>query len=135
VVGVDDTIFERVQVLALDLPEAVRVDVEGWGGQPTFRVRGKNFVFTHEDRAVITVKLPMEEAAAVVATDERASPTGYGLGKHGWVSIDLSAADEDLWVAVDEWIITSYLLVAPRALARAVEAGETAHADDGTQSR
>jgi predicted DNA-binding protein (MmcQ/YjbR family) len=103
------------------LPEAERVDIEAWGGEPTFRVRGKNFVFTDPSARGITVKLPKDEAAAVVATDPRATPTGYGLGRHGWVSIEVG--DEvggAQWREVEEWVRTSYTLVAPKSLARVV---------------
>ncbi len=85
----------RLQRIVARLPEAERVDVEAWGGEPTFRVRGKNFVFTDVAARGLSVKLPKEEAVAVVATDERAEPTGYGLGRHGWVSVEVGDdADE-----------------------------------------
>ena len=113
--------FERIEKLALGLPEAQRVDIEAWGGEPTFRVRGKNFVFANHEGTVITVKLSKEEAEAVVATVDGAHPTGYGLGRHGWVSIDLpKRLSRDRWDEVEEWILTSYTLVAPKTLARQV---------------
>jgi predicted DNA-binding protein (MmcQ/YjbR family) len=103
------------------LPEAQRVDIEAWDGEPTFRVNGKNFVFAGPDGSGFSVKLTKDEAEAVVATDPDASPTGYGLGRHGWVSITLpkkpSAAR---WGEVEEWVRTSYTLVAPKRLAKLV---------------
>ena len=103
------------------LPEAGRVDIEAWGGEPTFRVRGKNFVFTDQEARGLSVKLPKEEAAAVVATDPGAQPTGYGLGRHGWVSIEVGDdADDSRWQQVEEWVRTSYTLVAPKSLATIV---------------
>ena len=41
--------MDRLEAMALRLPEAERVDIEAWDGEPTFRVRGKNFVFTDPD--------------------------------------------------------------------------------------
>ena len=38
----------RLEALVARLPEAERVDVEAWGDHPTFRVRGKNFVFSDD---------------------------------------------------------------------------------------
>ena len=65
----------------------------------------------------------------MVATDRRAEPTGYGLGRHGWVSIDVGDdADESRWLQVEEWVRTSYTMVAPKTLARI--AGPTADPDD-----
>jgi predicted DNA-binding protein (MmcQ/YjbR family) len=112
---------ERIEAIAARLPEAVRVDIEAWEGEPTFRVNGKNFIFASREFDGISVKLPKEEAAAVVATDPTVTPTGYGLGKHGWVTVALPrrmAAGR--WDQVEEWIRTSFTLVAPKRLARQV---------------
>ena len=110
--------MDRLEAIALALPEATRVDIEAWDGEPTFRVRKKNFVFTNPDATGISVKLSKEEAEAVVATEPGAEPTGYGLGRHGWVSIDLGATPD--WEQVTEWVRTSYTMVAPKTLARQV---------------
>ena len=112
------------------LPEAGRVDIEAWDGEPTFRVRGKNFIFTNGEATGLSVKLPKEEAAAVVATDPLAEPTGYGLGRHGWVSVEVGDdPDEARWRQVEEWVRTSYTLVAPKKLARIVLAEDSAEDD------
>jgi predicted DNA-binding protein (MmcQ/YjbR family) len=117
--GVDNR--ARLERIVARLPEAVRVDVEAWDGEPTFRVRSKNFVFTNRSATGLSVKLPKEEAAAVVATDPGAEPTGYGLGRHGWVSLVVDDdADDERWAQVEEWVRTSYTLVAPRSLAKVV---------------
>ncbi|MEZ5217673.1 MAG: MmcQ/YjbR family DNA-binding protein [Ilumatobacteraceae bacterium] len=113
----------RIERFALTFPEAVRVDIEAWDGEPTFRVRNKNFVFCAPDGSVLTVKLPKDEAEAVVASDGRVSPCGYGLGRHGWVTARLPARlAADQWVEVEEWIETSYRLVAPRRLVAMLDA-------------
>jgi predicted DNA-binding protein (MmcQ/YjbR family) len=113
--------MDRLESIAARLPEVARVDIEAWGGKPTFRVAGKNFIFAGDDGRTITVKLTMEEAAAVVATDPEVVPTGYGLGRSGWVSITLkSRPSAARWREVEEWIRTSYTLVAPKRLARQV---------------
>lgn len=113
--------FLRIQEAAMALPEAERVDIEAWGGEPTFRVRGKNFVFTSHEGAGVTVKLDKEEAAAVVGSNPLAEPTGYGLGRHGWVSIDFpKRLTKAHWEEIIEWIHTSYTMVAPKTLARQV---------------
>jgi predicted DNA-binding protein (MmcQ/YjbR family) len=114
------TNMERLEAIALRLPEAERVDIEAWGGEPTFRVRGKNFVFTDQAATGISVKLPKDEAEAVVATEPLAEPTGYGLGRHGWVSVQIGDADRARWQQIEEWVHTSYTLVAPKTLARKV---------------
>ena len=110
--------LERLEAITLVLPEAIRVDIEAWGDEVTYRVRKKNFVFTHAESNTLSVKLDVEEAAAVVATEPGAEPTGYGMGRHGWVSVDIGE-DPD-WEQVTEWVRTSYTLVAPKTLAKQV---------------
>jgi predicted DNA-binding protein (MmcQ/YjbR family) len=113
--------MERLEAIVGKLPEALRVDIEAWGGEPTFRVVGKNFVFTNTDATSITVKLPPLEAEAILATDPHAKPTGYGLGKYGWISVDISRRPSAArWREIEEWVRTSYTLVAPKKLARLV---------------
>jgi predicted DNA-binding protein (MmcQ/YjbR family) len=113
--------MSKLEEIVARLPEARRVDIEAWDGEPTFRVNNKNFVFTDQAASGISVKLPKEEAAAVVATDPDASPTGYGLGRHGWVSVTIPpTADGGRWRQIEEWVRTSYTMVAPKRLARVV---------------
>ncbi len=50
--------MKRVEAIVARLPEAVRVDIEAWGGEPTFRVKGKNFVFSSQTAESLSVKLP-----------------------------------------------------------------------------
>jgi predicted DNA-binding protein (MmcQ/YjbR family) len=113
--------MDRLEEVVARLPQAERVDVEAWDGEPTFRVRGKTFIFSAPDASSISVKLTKEEAAAVVATDPSVEPTGYGLGRHGWVSLSIpTTTSATRWREIEEWIRTSYTLVAPKKLARAV---------------
>jgi predicted DNA-binding protein (MmcQ/YjbR family) len=111
----------RLEAIVARLPEAVRVDVEEWGDHPTFRVNNKNFVFSDADAVSLSLKLPKEEAEAVVATDAAVDPAGYGLGRHGWIALSLAPdADDERWRQVEEWVRTSYTLVAPKKLAKIV---------------
>jgi predicted DNA-binding protein (MmcQ/YjbR family) len=112
--------MERLEAICARLPGAERVDVEAWGGEPTFRVRGKTFVFTDTGATGVSVKLGREEAAAVVATEPGVEPTGYGLGRHGWVSVTIGKDTKARWQQVEEWVRTSFTLVAPKKLAQQV---------------
>ena len=112
--------MQRLEKMVDRLPEATRVDIEAWGGEPTFRVNDKNFIFTDAKATGVSVKLPKDEAEAVIASDPGAEPTGYGLGRHGWVSVTIGKADAARWRQVEEWVRTSYTMVAPKKLAKAV---------------
>ncbi|MGH9230795.1 MAG: MmcQ/YjbR family DNA-binding protein [Acidimicrobiales bacterium] len=113
--------MDRLEKIVARLPQAERVDVEAWDGEPTFRVNGKTFIFASPDANGISVKLHKDEAAAVVASDRHADPTGYGLGRHGWISVSIpTTTSAQRWREIEEWIRTSYTLVAPKKLARVV---------------
>jgi predicted DNA-binding protein (MmcQ/YjbR family) len=115
------TNIERLEAIVARLPEAERVDVEEWGDHPTFRVKGKNFVFSDQTATRMSLKLPNDEAEAVVAADPRAEPAGYGLGRHGWIALTVDeGTGDERWDEIEEWVRTSYTLVAPKRLARLV---------------
>jgi predicted DNA-binding protein (MmcQ/YjbR family) len=114
--------MRRVEHIVAELPEAQRVDVAAWDGQPTFRVRKKTFIFTDAEATSLTVKLDLEEAQAVAASDPDAEAAGYGLGRSGWVKVQVTDPDEERWAQLREWIRMSYVRVAPKTLGRAVEA-------------
>ncbi|MBT8240890.1 MAG: MmcQ/YjbR family DNA-binding protein [Acidimicrobiia bacterium] len=117
--------MQRIESFVAELPEAERVDIEKWGDHPTFRVRGKNFVFCKDSATQLWVKLSKEEAAAVIATDDHAKAAGHGLGRHGWIAFELPRRPlRARWEEVGEWIRTNYTLIASKLLARIVLAEE-----------
>jgi predicted DNA-binding protein (MmcQ/YjbR family) len=111
----------RLEEIATALPGAERVDV--WGGDLNFQVRGRNFVFSNGDASEVSLKLPLEEAAAVTASDP-AVVAAPALGKHGWVVVTLGPdEDEQRWRRIEDWVRSSYVLIAPGTLAQQVDAG------------
>jgi predicted DNA-binding protein (MmcQ/YjbR family) len=113
--------MSRLERLVAELPEAERVDIEEWGDHPSFRVRGKNFVFSDAEAQRLSLKLSRSEAAAVVATDSKTAPAGHGLGRHGWIDVLVPpTSGDDRWQEIREWVRTSYTLVAPKQLAQIV---------------
>jgi predicted DNA-binding protein (MmcQ/YjbR family) len=83
------------------------------------------FVDVGESGALnITVKLPTSNAAALMLPF--AEPTGYGLGKSGWISARFppdQGFPEDLLLA---WIDESYRAIAPKKLVKLLDAGGAA---------
>ena len=47
--------------------------------------------------------------------------TGYGLGKHGWVSAKFSKSDRPSIELLRQWVNESFRLVAPKKLVDALE--------------
>jgi predicted DNA-binding protein (MmcQ/YjbR family) len=96
-------------------------------GERVAKVKGKVFVFLGCEPAAgargemgLSVKLPVssEEALELPFT----KPTGYGLGKAGWVSATFSAKDAPPTGILKEWIAESYRAVAPKKLADQLDA-------------
>lgn len=100
---------------ALSLPEAW--EDHPWG-ENVAKVRKKVFAFfgvpDGSHPAGLTVKLP--ESGDHALSLPEGSPTGYGLGKAGWVTITLSRDLPPRDVLTD-WIMESYRCVAPKSLA------------------
>ena len=101
---------------ALTLPGAV--EDFPWG-ERVAKVGGKVFVFLGTDPAgdsplSLSVKLPEsgEEALTLPFT----KPTGYGLGKSGWVTATVPPGDEPPVEVLRSWIGESYRTVAPKRL-------------------
>ena len=53
---------------------------------------------------------------------EGAEPTGYGLGRAGWVTVPLRAPGVSIGVLRD-WVEESYRIVAPKRLVAELDGG------------
>ena len=96
-------------------------------GERVVKVGKKVFVFmgTADDGGFgLSVKLP--ESGPMALLLPFASPTGYGLGKAGWVSAHFEPSDDPPLDMLCAWIDESYRAIAPKkavkTLASAVSA-------------
>jgi predicted DNA-binding protein (MmcQ/YjbR family) len=86
-------------------------------GERVVKVGNKIFVFLgHDDEtepSLMTVKLVESHGHALAI--EGAAPTGYGLGRAGWVNVPVRAegVTQEL---LHDWIEESYRIVAPKRL-------------------
>ena len=98
---------------ALSYPESY--EDSPWG-ERVAKVKKKIFVFFHvpSDELNVTVKLP--ESATIALSLPFVTPTGYGLGKSGWVTATFAARDKPPVEVLKQWIDESYRNVAPRKL-------------------
>ena len=53
---------------------------------------------------------------------ESCAPTGYGLGKSGWVTITMGQPDSPNAATLRAWILESYRAIAPKKLAAQLKA-------------
>jgi len=103
--------------LALRYPE-VHEDFP-WG-ERALKVRRKVFLFMHYDanHLTLSVKLPHSQGAALMFPF--AEPTGYGLGKAGWVTARFGRGARPPLALLESWLHESYAAVAPAKLSAAV---------------
>jgi predicted DNA-binding protein (MmcQ/YjbR family) len=124
--GSSNPAYDLLRAAALRFPEAVE---EFPWGHSAIKVRGKAFVFMGAEggKFGLSCKLPHSHEAALLLPF--ATPTGYGLGKSGWVSANFEEKDARVPVALlEEWIGESYRAIAPKKLAAtlgAVPAGRS----------
>jgi predicted DNA-binding protein (MmcQ/YjbR family) len=106
----DDRAFQKLRALCLALPDTKLTMT--WGS-PHFRVGEKIFCgFGADDgKQVLGVKLERDHARTVVK-ESRFWPAKY-VGKHGWVSMDITQRKS--WHEVAALIRESYTLIAPKA--------------------
>jgi catechol 2,3-dioxygenase-like lactoylglutathione lyase family enzyme len=94
-------------------------------GETVARVNKKVFVFFGASGPPgswgLSVKLPVSAAKALERSF--AQPTGYGLGKSGWVSARFEAGDDAPEALLRDWIDESYRAVAPRRLVATLSGG------------
>ena len=100
----------------------VALDDLPWG-HIAVKVMGKAFVFLGGEKCAaelsLSVKLPQSRD---MATDlPFAEPTGYGLGKSGWVSFTPPEDEIPDMDQLKEWVEESYRAQAPRRLVRELD--------------
>jgi predicted DNA-binding protein (MmcQ/YjbR family) len=115
----------QLRAFALSLPEA-------WEDFPwdecVVKVRRKIFVFLGQDGSdrppAMSVKLAESHGHALAI--DGAVPTGYGLGRAGWVTVPLHAEGVSVELLRD-WIEESYCIVAPKRLVATLLTPATEH--------
>lgn len=120
-VEIDEAILARMRAICLTLPEAAESVAFG---APTFQVRAKNFAMLHEadaGRVSVWCKAPAGAQRAYVETEpERYFAPPY-LGPKGWVAAWLSPEADPDWEEIEEIIVQSYRLIAPKRLVAAFD--------------
>ncbi|MGH7601792.1 MAG: MmcQ/YjbR family DNA-binding protein [bacterium] len=106
--------LKEFREFALSFPEAVE---EFPFGHSVIKVNKKAFVFlgtNEEGKATIALKLP--HSGEQVRKLSCAQPTGYGLGKSGWVTVALASRDTPSPKTLRLWIEESYHAIASKKL-------------------
>lgn len=115
-------VLEELRAWGLSLPGAHRKSP--WPEHDDLAVNDKTFAYLPKrgEPFSLSCKLPYTGSTALELS--YAAPTGYGLGKSGWVSF--TPAEDQLpgLDQIKEWVEESYRAQAPRRLVKELDARE-----------
>lgn len=104
-----------------------------WPGHLDLAVKGKTFAYLSApgDPPGVSLKLPFSRALALSLPGSE--PTGYGLGKSGWVSLSFDGQPVPPLAMLEEWLDESYRAQAPKKLLAQFEGNGAVPAAPGTR--
>ena len=108
-----------LRAFALGYPEAYE---EFPWGERVAKVKGKVFVFLGMDGDDLGLSVKLPQSGMLALGLPFASPTGYGLGKAGWVTAKFGKREKAPVDLLRSWIDESYRAVAPKKLVTALSA-------------
>jgi predicted DNA-binding protein (MmcQ/YjbR family) len=112
--------LKRLTAFALSYP-GTREDFP-WG-ERVVKVRKKVFVFLHATSRELHVTVKLPSSGTMALSLPFAKPTGYGLGKSGWVTSTFGSRNGPPLQVLMQWIDESYRAVAPKKLVASLPAG------------
>jgi len=104
-----------------------------WGHR-TLKVAGKAFVFIGGDTTAWRASVKLPNTGMMALALPFAAPTGYGMGKSGWVTASFAPDEEPPIPLLLDWLRESYLAVAPARLKKALDQ-DAATASAGASKR
>ena len=106
---------QRMREFALGLPGAW--EDHPWG-ESVAKVGKKVFAFfgIPEEGGSLSLSVKLPESSEEALSMPFAEPTGYGLGRAGWVSSRFAPGDEPPVDILCDWIEESYRAIAPKKL-------------------
>lgn len=115
-----DTILRELRAFGLGLPGAH--SKAPWPEHDDLAVKDKTFAYLPAAGRPFSLSCKLPYTGEVALDLPFATPTGYGLGKSGWVSFN---PPEDAIPPLDqlkEWVEESYRAQAPRRLVKELDA-------------
>ena len=112
-------LIQALRAWGLTLPGAHRKSP--WPDHDDLAVKDKTFAYLPKTGAPFSLscKLPYTGSAALDLP--YAAPTGYGLGKSGWVTFNPSEDELPSLEQLKEWVEESYRAQAPRRLVKVLD--------------
>ncbi len=93
-----------------------------WPGHIDLAVRGKTFAYLSLEGEPLHMSCKLPQSCQTALSLEFTTPTGYGLGKSGWVTATFRPEDTPPVEFLKTWIDESYRAIAPKTLVKRLPA-------------
>ena len=84
-------------------------------------MKKKTFLFLYADAEGMNLSMKLPHSGDLALALPFTAPTGYGLGKSGWVSASFAPGDDVPLDAVRAWIDESYRAIAPKKIVASLD--------------
>ena len=91
-------------------------------GERVLKVSGKVFLFLSLGDTALSLSVKLPYSAGPARQLDFASPTGYGLGKSGWITARFASDAEVPLDLLRQWLLESYYAVAPKRVSDRLDA-------------
>ena len=115
-----DAILRELRTFGLGYPCAH--GKSPWPGHDDLAVKDKTFAYLAADGEPFSLSCKLKYTGPEALELPFAAPTGYGLGKSGWVTFTPSDGEIPPIEQMKEWIDESYRAQAPRKLVKELDA-------------
>lgn len=122
---------EALRTIALSYPHT-REDFP-WG-HSAIKVKEKAFLFMGSQEGTFSLSVKLVHSHQAALTLPFALPTGYGLGKSGWVSAEFAKGKKAPLDLLRQWLDESYRAVAPKTVLKALDAASAPATPQGKRA-
>ena len=114
-----DAILKELRAWGLTLPGAH--SKSPWPEHDDLAVKDKTFAYLPTQGGAFTLSVKLPYTGSAVLDLPYTTPTGYGLGKSGWVSLAPGEDEIPPLAQLKEWVEESYRAQAPRKLVKELD--------------
>jgi predicted DNA-binding protein (MmcQ/YjbR family) len=118
--GSHDAVLKELRAFGLAYPGAHTKSP--WPGHLDLAVNDKTFAYLSLEGEPLGISCKLPRSSALALLLPFTEPTGYGLGKSGWVSARFAPDDEPPVDMLEAWIDESYRAQAPKKLVKTLPA-------------
>lgn len=114
--------LQKLKAFGLSLPATQ--PKSPWPGHDDVAVNHKTFAYLSVQGGGLSVSVKLPVSGKGVLALPLARPTGYGLGRSGWVTVDFPSSEPPA-IALDvlkRWLLESYRAQAPKRVVKELEA-------------